>query len=333
MTPLACLLLSLLAPAQASTAPAPGDSPHVVRIERGALSAVFRDNAESPGVLSGLDSLFNVNDAPGFDAWDPDSPGASAGMNFEHVISGRESPHNAFSPRHGPFEMRVLPERDGVQLVRRAADDPWSVDATLTYRLVAPHYVDVGFRCTPRDARRFRPHGYAIFFFCHYMNDVADPALHFRGVASESGTETWIAADAPPGPVHWNGGGTYLARPSRPLEFDAGLKFNLNTWSYDYPRFTLPFYYGRAAHDMAFILMFDRDWTPRDEIRFSLFKFKLERFPRPAWDFQYVIRDIEQDREYGFRARLVWKRFVSEEDCLAEYHRWAATAATRPAAP
>jgi hypothetical protein len=28
--------------------------------------------------------------------------------------------------------------------------------------------------------------------------------------------------------------------------------------------------------------------------------------------------------EYGFRGRLVWKKFVSAEDCLREYERWVA---------
>lgn len=74
---------------------------------------------------------------------------------------------------------------------------------------------------------------------------------------------------------------------------------------------------------MALTLMFDKSHTPLDEIRFSLFKFKLPKFPRPAWDFQYVIRQIEEQREYGFRARVVWKTFVSPEDCLAEYDAWS----------
>ena len=103
---------------------------------------------------------------------------------------------------------------------------------------------------------------------------------------------------------------------------DADHNFKLNSWSYDYPRFTKPFYFGRAANGMVFILMFNRIYTEEDEIRFSLFKFKLRRFPRPAWDFQYVIRKIEEEKEYGFTARLVWKKFVSREDCLHEYESW-----------
>src|SRR5439155_8853506 len=107
-------------------------------------------------------------------------------------------------------------------------------------------------------------------------------------------------------------------------DWDADHNWKLNVWSYDQPRFTLPFYYGRAAHDMVFIIMFDRAWTPRDEIRFSLFKFKLKRFPRPAWDFQYVIHHVEAEKEHGYKARVVWKKFVSPDDCLREYEHWIA---------
>jgi hypothetical protein len=60
------------------------------------------------------------------------------------------------------------------------------------------------------------------------------------------------------------------------------------------------------------------DWRAR-----CLFKFKLPRLPRPAWDFQYVLRKLERGKEYGFKARLVWKKFVSPEDCLKEYEAWA----------
>jgi len=73
---------------------------------------------------------------------------------------------------------------------------------------------------------------------------------------------------------------------------------------------------------MVLILMFNKTSSEDDQTRFSLFKFKVPRHPRPAWDFQYVANKVEKDREYGFKGRLVWKRFVSEQDCLREYEKW-----------
>ena len=71
--------------------------------------------------------------------------------------------------------------------------------------------------------------------------------------------------------------------------------------------------------------MFDRSHSPRDEMRMSLFKFKLNRYSRPAWDFQYVVHKVRQGQQYGFKGRLVWKKFVSPDDCLREYETWVAS--------
>jgi hypothetical protein len=147
-------------------------------------------------------------------------------------------------------------------------------------------------------------------------------AIHFRGVSEPGKTEEWIHADAPPGHLDYNQGGTYRSLAAQELQYDTNHNFKLNLWSYDYPRFTQPFYYGLATNGMVLILMFDRMHTEQDEIRFSLFKFKVPRRPRPAWDFQYVIHKLENDRPSGFKGRLIWKTFVSAEDCQEEYRRW-----------
>jgi hypothetical protein len=300
------------------------------RIERGELSVTFRDNSRSPQQLSGIDALFNTKHAADYDAYDPDTSGASAGLNFEHIISGHPNPNNKFTPRMGPYTLHELPDGKSVMLVRRAVDSPWKVASTMKYVVNEPHYVDFEFRCTPHDASLFGRHGYALFFFANYMNDVKDEALHFRGRQSPDGKDEWIRADAPHGHPDWNGGGNYRALTAQDLEYDDDVRFRLNTWSYDWPRIAQPFYYGRADRGMTLILMFDRLHTHRDEIRFSLYKFKLPKHPRPAWDFQYVIHQVESGAKYGFRGRLVWKKFVSGEDCWNEYEKWISVVDARP---
>src|SRR5215472_19361029 len=98
-------------------------------ITEGDLKVVLRDNARSPKVLSGLASLFHQKDAPAFDAFDPDSPGASAGLSFEHIISGHKNANNPFSPRHGKYALYLLPGGKCAKLVRRRADDPWAASS------------------------------------------------------------------------------------------------------------------------------------------------------------------------------------------------------------
>jgi hypothetical protein len=293
-------------------------------MEQGDLRVVFRDNTESPRVLSGLDSLFHIRHAPEFDAFDPDTQGASAGLNFEHIISGHRNSNNKFTPRHGPFTLHRGADDRSVRLIRNADDDPWKVDSTLTYTMVAPHYIDFEFRCIPRESSLFGERGWAIFFFANYMNDVAEVPIRFRGIKEAGDSEEWIAGDAPPGHVDWNTGGTYRHIDAAELTYDTDHEFGLNNWSYDWPRYTQPFYYGKAANGMTLMLMFDRSVSLEDEIRLSLFKFKLPKNPRPAWDFQYVIHKVVTGKEYGFRGRLVWKPFVDEKDVIDEYATWTA---------
>ncbi len=296
-----------------------------VHIDRGELSVVFRDNSQSPGLLSGLDSLFNVKHAPSYDAFDPDNPGASAGLNFEHIISGHRNPNNKFTPRHGKYSLYKLSDGASVKLVRRAEDSPWRVASELEYHVREPHYIDFEFRCTPQDATLFGERRYAIFFFANYMNDVSDVSLHFRGKKSLDSKEEWISADAPRDHADWNGGGNYRSVEAADLKYDDDVDFRLNTWSYDWPRFTKPFYFGLADRGMTLILMFDRMYSEREQIRFSLYKFKLDKYPRPAWDFQYAINQAKSGEQYGFRGRMVWKKFKSRDDCLHEYKRWIAS--------
>ena len=126
---LAIILVAGLANAAKTADDAPTQS---VGIEQGALSAIFRDNSKSPRVLSGVDALFNTDVAPGFDAFDPVGRGASAGLNFEHIISGHANPANMFTPQHGKYDLRRLSGGASVQLVRRAEDEPWKVASTFT---------------------------------------------------------------------------------------------------------------------------------------------------------------------------------------------------------
>ncbi|MFO1019378.1 MAG: hypothetical protein U0903_01565 [Planctomycetales bacterium] len=302
-----------------------------VTIQAGDLRLLLRDNSESPKrALSGIDALFNLRSAPQFDAFDPDTRGASAGMNFEHIISGHKHEHNAFSPRSGAYALHHEPGSMSATLVRKWEDEPWKVSSRFTYRLVAPHFIDFDFRCTVDDPALFDPEKYAVFFFANYMHDVERVGLNFRGINSPVGNEEWIYADAPAGPKDWNQGGTYRHREGTELRMATDQNFRLNTWSYDFPRYTQPFYFGKAAHGMTLILMFDKTATSEEEIRFSLFKFKLQKHPRPAWDFQYVRKKLEAGKEYGFRGRLVWKKFVSPEDCLREYQTWSAGLPRRP---
>jgi hypothetical protein len=76
-----------------------------------------------------------------------------------------------------------------------------------------------------------------------------------------------------------------------------------------------------AAH----VMMFDQT----EPVRFALWNFTTgaSRQPdrhQPAWDWQYVIRNPETARRYGYRARLAYLRFESPAAIQRYYLAWRA---------
>jgi hypothetical protein len=50
----------------------------------------------------------------------------------------------------------------------------------------------------------------------------------------------------------------------------------------------------------------------------------------PAWDLVYFRRDYAVGREFGFRARAVFRKFTSAEDIARLYERWSGDKITLP---
>ncbi len=42
----------------------------------------------------------------------------------------------------------------------------------------------------------------------------------------------------------------------------------------------------------------------------------------PAWDFQLLIPNLREGIEYSYRARIIYKPFISAEDITLEYFSW-----------
>lgn len=285
--------------------------------QAGDLAIIFRDNTYSPQALSGIRSLINVQDAPDYNPF-------RVALNFEHILSGHKDPANNFRPRHGPYHLKKHADGRSVVFERLADDSPWELASRMMVTPTAGNALDFTFTCSPRSVKKLGNHRYAVLFWANYLNPVPDIALHFRGVERAGADERWMAVEAPASDVVHRNGGSYRHRDARRLPFDADHNVPWNVSSYEWPRFTLPMFYGRTEHNMTLILMFDRTVTEEDEVRFALYRFKVnQQGRRPAWDFQYVLHRPRPGGQYGFRGRMVWKRFVSPEDCLREYREWA----------
>jgi len=259
---------------------------------------------------------------------------------------------NAFGNSYAgliPGELRSKAPRlrqvadDTVELWR-CADEQWPSDATASYRLVPPYTIEHELRVTDRRDVRVPGAGYDFreISWCCYMNCPADSRIHYL-----SGGE-WHRYLSPQHGVGSRMAPNYLsADVIERLPADSK-SFHMHWYTRG---FDAPFYYGRLGN-MVLILVFDQ---PR-QLRFFMSpsggggSLRAEALPGelpsfrdpsvathpewhcPAWDFLWVIPAAEYhpEREYRFRMRLIYKRYESDDDVLAEVRQAQAAAGFEP---
>jgi hypothetical protein len=197
-----------------------------------------------------------------------------------------------------------------------AAHEERPVEIRASYQVVAPYYVD---HClTFQDRRDMRGRGcdFREVSWCCYMNCPEDPRIHFLSEGE------WFRYISPEHGVGSNIAPSYV--PDQELEvFPEQKDRQPFHWNRIERRFDKPFYYGRLG-GMVLILIFG---NPR-WLRFfcsptggggSL----LADRSCPAWDFEWIIpdSDYEVNREYDLRVRLVYKKFISDDNILQEYDK------------
>jgi hypothetical protein len=275
-------------------------------ITDGELRAVFIDNTglapdHKPG-YNGIAELYHTEqDSTLFVPF-------YAGFNLEHIFSG-DSLTQFFEPRVNPMTLYKKSEKE--VLLYQNATPVSGVESLTEFKLVAPAYIDITFRCILHNQKYFK-HGFAGFFWASYINNPPDRNIYFRGMAEDQQTEKWISAFSG---EHGLKSTHRSVRDKHDFYFSGDFKAVLvNSYS-DY-RYTLPFYYGRF-HNMVMAYFFDSDKVIR-----------LSQSPtgggdtNPAWDFQYLIPEPETGKEYSFKARMLYKPFVSDEDIRLEYESW-----------
>lgn len=314
------LALYLLAAANAATLPAfpprAVESPHAVTIAVGDLEAVFADNEEFPGHrawYNGVHQLRHRADTTTL-FW----PNV-AGLNFEHIFDGEKwfAPASAlFEPRSSP--MTIERTGDNSVLLHQPPTELHKLESWTRFTVTAPHYIDMDFKCIPRAGTFDR--GYIGLFWASYINTHISREIYFIGRKPGETNDRWLAFLSP---EHKEKGTVRFIDETRDITFADSFPPMLYTDTSQY-RYSYPFYYGRRG-EMVIILMFDQ----AGPIRFSHSPSSGGRVTpssNPAWDFQYIIYDYQVDREYGYRARLVYKPFVSERDIIQEYESWSGTA-------
>ena len=168
-------------------------------------------------------------------------------------------------------------ERDLCRLIERDVDDVVHVDVPLR-SLVAFHNGSKQAKdkyARLRDALARRDWKAASAELQRLTEELPETGNHLILLALEDESAGRTINDKKPSKLFEAINRIGVTRRFADLGYDADHNFKLNSWSYAWPRFTKPFYFGKAAHGMVFLLMFDKLYTEEDEIRFSLFKIAL----------------------------------------------------------
>ncbi|MFH1070854.1 MAG: hypothetical protein V1794_14650, partial [Candidatus Glassbacteria bacterium] len=220
-----------------------------------------------------------------------------------------------FEPRWSEMVLARLSD-NSVQL-HMPPSDLHKLESWTKFTLTAPHYLEMDFFCIPRKATF--DYGYIGMFWASYIqnsNEDEKPIYYIGRPRSEAG-KRWIRYMTP---EHSKSGTVRYEFDTFDLTFTPGFtKMLYNTFSDSV--YCYPFYYGRRG-PMVHIIMFDSPGPIR-----------ISHSPTsgspvgpgtlPAWDFQYIVREYEVDKRYGYKARLVYKPWVSQQDVIDEYERWS----------
>lgn len=282
----------------------------------GDLTAVIGDNAAQGEHRAGYNGVWSLRHKAG--ARSLFVP-AVAGLNFEHIFSGEPTPDAKvfFEPRNAPMTFRRLSDSEGE--LHQPPTPTFHLESWTRFTLVAPHYLDMHFRCVAH--QHVFPRGYIGLFWASYINAPADKSLYFLGrETGRTGASLWMQLCT----QSHNDESTVSHRDDPiTLTFAPDPRETLFK-SFSRFRFDEPFYYG-LFDDLVWITMFDRSEGIRFTHSPSGGGVNAElKTTNPAWDFQYIIPKYEVMKEYSFKARAVFRPRCSRAEVLEEYRRWKA---------
>ncbi len=308
---MAASLASAPSTAGAATGSA-SDSPRSVTLAAGDLTAVIGDNSAEGDHRAGYNGVWSLHHARGSRSlFVP----AVAGLNLEHIVTGEhlEARETFFEPRHAPMTLKRIGDSE-VEL-HQEATPTFHVESWTRFRLVAPHYLDMDFRCVGH--RPVFSRGYLALFWASYMNAPADKSLYFLG-GSEGQENLWTQFC-----TQWHNDQSTVRHRNDTFEmtFPEGGRDTLFK-SLSPFRFDRPFFYGNFD-DLMWLVMFDRSEGIRFTHSPSGGGVNAERqTTNPAWDFQFLVPEPEVGKAYGFRVRTVLRERCSREQVLEEFDRW-----------
>ncbi len=278
--------------------------------QAGDLSAVIGDNDDYDNRRYGYNGIHRLTHRT-----NPKSLFGVAGLNLEHIFDGDQDQRNLagdkkifFEPRNHPMTLTRISDSEAE--LHQEQTPTFFLESWTRFKLVAPHYIDMTFRCVPHQ-HVFR-NGYIGLFWASYIDAPEDKSLYFR---DEKG---WVQFCTQ---AH-NDQSTVLHKDDKTLLAFSDVPEQCLYKNFSPLRYSDPFYTGYSGTHQ-WILMFDRT----EGIRFahSPSSGGVPSFPNPAWDFQFTIPKYEVLKEYGFRARAVYRERCSRDEVLKEVQSWRAS--------
>jgi len=288
-----------------------GGTGHVM-LQAGDLTAVIGDNSAAGSHRAGYNGVWSLHHAKGTRSLFV--PGI-AGLNLEHLVTGEhlEDSKTFFEPRHAPMTLTRISENEAE--LHQPPTPTFQVESWTRFRLVAPHYLEMDFRCRAHES--LFPLGYLSLFWASYMNAPADKSLYFLGGLDDQ-KDHWTQFC-----TQWHNDQSTVRHRDDHFEmtFPEGGRDALFK-SLSRFRFDRPFFYGHFD-DLVWIVMFDRSEGIRFTHSPSGGGFGVERLStNPAWDFQFLIPDPKVGKDYSFKVRTVLRPRCSRAEIMAEFARW-----------
>lgn len=284
-------------------------------LKAGDLTAVIGDNSAKGEHRAGYNGLWSLRHSAGNrSVFVP----AVAGLNLEHIVTGEQLEDRKvfFEPRNAPMSFKQLSETEAE--LHQPPTPTFHVESWTQFQLVAPHYLDMNFRCVAHQP--VFPRGYLALFWASYINAPADKSMYFLG-GLDAQRNRWTQFC-----TQWHNDQSTVRHRYDTFEmsFPPGGRDALFK-SLSRFRFDQPFFYGHFD-DLMWLVMFDR----AEGIRLTHSPSggganTALQTTNPAWDFQFLVQKPEVKKDYSFRVRTVLRPPFSRREVLAEFSKWKGT--------
>lgn len=236
-------------------------------------------------------------------------------LNFEFVYDAAGS---SFRPRWvdgrsggAPTPSSLTRVDESTVVLETRVQPPQRVDVRTTFKLVAPHYIDLETVICPHSGS-FTGDWLGLFWAC-YIRRPEVKTTYIRARSQSEAESAWVAtlAEPPHDPRAFASETESSLLPNEPDP--AGRLLH----SIHPRRYAEPVMFGRWR-GMVLALMLRTD----DHLRFAIQP--TGGGPRnPAWDFGVVIKHCQAGEAYRWKGRLVFKPDMGADDVWSEYQRWA----------